>query len=229
MATSQVSNARTWYLSLTAKWCEADGFSDLQQVLAEYVEYFPLHHVLVPERSLHSTVFAILGINDKPSNFDSVNNYATSLFERLHKNTDLVNNIQKAFRKAFRRPLKVIAYNLKCFDNGTTVQFEPNKQLEEFRDSVRPHFESPVKALINNSLLLESLLCNQNKSCGAKFYGSVARSPSRRDAAVLRWKESLPGTTLTFRRIHLLVSDDALTNPLCPGKNDIFIDLVDGN
>ena len=230
-STSQVSNARPWYLSLTAKWVEAEGFSDLKQILVDYMKRFPppSHHVLVPEPSWHSTVFAILKINDKPIDVDSESKYATTLFEHLLTTTDLVDNIRQVFR-----PLQMTAQELKFFNDGTTVQFKSNEQLRGFRDSVRPLFESPVEALINdsvggasNSPFLECLLRHKYKSCGAKFYGSVARSPSSQDKSSPRRTVRLPGTTLTFRRIHLLVSDDALTNPLCPGKNDFFIDPVD--
>lgn len=204
---------RSWFLSLTAIWLEAAGFHELRSALEASLEAHPLagHQILLPVSAWHSTAFAILKITGVRNTEQSGSEHAASLLHKLREEADIVQKIRQVFR-----PFTVTAKERRCFDDSTTVQFVDSPDLESFRKAIRPILEGPVATMVSHSTpscKLESLLYDQNKSQGNRFFGSIARSPFPCDSSFFRWELPLSPISLTFNRIHLLVSDDALTNP----------------
>ncbi len=178
----------------------------------------PVHHNLVPLSSWHSTVFAIVKITGKRPTCESGSEEAENLLRRIGT-SEVVARLCDAYE-----PLTVTSESRKCFDNNTTVQFAPTPGLKEFREKVRRVFEPGLNAILDESkgsFRVESKLDDIWKSQGSSFFGSVGRSLSRSDTDFLRWQCPLSSVSLTFAVIHLLVSDDALTNPRKVGQSDL--------
>jgi hypothetical protein len=124
--------------------------------------------------------------------------------------------LTKAWEETILSGLSLEACKVRVFDNGTTIQFRDNDRLARFRDRARAVLSEPVAKLVAtySSGLIQPMLDDCTKSRGPKAFGSIARSPCRSDKSDLRWEMALDKPVpLTFKRVHLLVSDDALTNP----------------
>lgn len=218
---------RPWYVSVTVVWKELGNFPALRDAIWPFLRRrrLPAHHVAVPCDSWHSTVFAVLRINRVPPEYDTFGDFANQLFKRLRRYPSLKQGLARRLK-----PLKLVAKEFRCHDDGTTVQFRKNDDLKRLRINLRKFFRPHVNRLIGSMVsadgtppVVESLLDHREKSSGNKLYGSFVRSPSRADSSVLRWKKPIrPIVRLRCNRFHLLVSDDALTNPRQPDVNDLL-------
>ena len=199
---------RPWYLSIAAKWSEAEGFGSLKPCLEALLRELPFHHLLIPIDSWHSSLFAVAKFTEFP-NGKAAALHAREIFQELVADPNLVEELQKSFE-----PFSVQPDKLSCFDNGTTVNFHPSNQLTKLRDAFRRALLSPFESVAEDRKGIQSLLQDENKSRGSKFFGSIARSPYPADLSMLRWERSLPELLpLVFRRVYFLVSDEALMNP----------------
>jgi hypothetical protein len=214
--------ARPWYISLTAVW--QDDAENLQKLNALVASVrVPRHHLLIPENCRHCTVVAIMKINGHPVGTENMRDFARRIFEPIRSNSGLVNGLTAEFKFFTAR-----AYEVRCFDNGTVVQFTCDQHLEEFRRHARTFLDAPVSLSVKGHTnseagrsfreergveLVESMLYDPSKNFGTKAFGSIARSPCRSDDSTERWCESLTGVELKFKKIHFLVSDEMLSNP----------------
>ena len=219
---------RPWYLSVTMLWHELDGFNKYQQAIRRTIgedprlRKLPFHHCEVKKTSLHSTIFAILEINlILCSSESSAEELSKEVFREFFKNKDLKKDISKILN-CFA--LEVTPKEIRCYDNNTTIQFCDIPNLEETRTQLRSILQPHVRRVIDLYPSAKSLLSDESKSKGARLFGSIARSPCRSDTSFLRWKCSICSPPLRCEKIHLLVSDDALTN-YRDDQNDIPIDL----
>jgi len=234
--TCAAEGPRPWYVSVTALWCELVNFPALRLAVEAFLESrrLPVHHLAVPPDSWHSTVLEVLRINwfpTKDDRDDTFSSFATSLFTQLRGHPGLEKSLKKALK-----PLTLEAYEVRCHDDGTTVQFKESNDLEELRTCLRELFRRSVTELADSTVskyrtqaagkmhpVVEPLVDSSKKNRGSLFYGSFARSPSRADSSILRWiKQIKPAIPLSCTRYHLLVSDEALTNPRQLGENDLL-------
>lgn len=214
---------RPWYLSLTLVWEDDQaGLSKLNQalrgLLAARQLVCPAHHRLVPRKARHSTAFAILKINRVPCPGMSLRQLARELLMQLAP------TVRVDLAEAWGSGLSLEAHEVRAYDDATAVQFRarPDGCLADFRDRARKILAKQVGELLSAypSGVLESLIYDCTKSRGDNAFGSIARSPCRSDKSDLRWALSLTDpVTLTFTGVHLLTSDDALTNPRTPGED----------
>ena len=220
---------RPWYLSLTLIWQDyAKGFDQLNKALSSHLcgEYtIPGHHQKMPDKSKHCTAFAIARINRSPCADMSRIQFARELLTRLRtSNPKLLDDL----RKAWRPGLELEAYEVQAHADATVVQYRTKDKntLADFRNRVRTILAGPVNELITTypGGIVEPLINHCKKSRGDKAYGSIARSPSKSDSDALRWCMPLePPVTFDFKHIHLLTSDDALTNPRTRNEEDFMI------
>ena len=224
MEITATSKPRPWFISLTAIWRDADGYQKLRRRLESETEYRPAsHHVRVRRSSWHSTVFALAELGPGANANQSASERGAKLLKEL-ATTELCSALSRL------APFDVVADELSCYDSGTAVQFSSDSDLGAMRDCIRKVVKEPVECLLGSPPFatdgIESLCDDQKKSAGPHFYGSIARSPCTLDDSSLRWKRPLsPTVPLHFDRLHLLVSDQALTNPLIRSKTDVLIRL----
>ncbi|MCI0627883.1 MAG: hypothetical protein L0387_40575 [Acidobacteria bacterium] len=117
---------------------------------------------------------------------------------------------------AWGNGLRLEAYEVRAYDDGTAVQFWSDGSLNRFRELARQVLAGPVGELLalHPDGVVESLIFDGNKSRGDNAFGSIARSARRFDKSELRCVVLLPSpVTFTFKQVHLLTSDHALTNP----------------
>jgi hypothetical protein len=89
---------RPWFLSLTAIWIDdSDAFEQLNTVLqkSENAIAYPQHHSPIPLNSRHSTIFAILQINNLPNPNSTLRDFSRNLITLLTAETDIVNNLSQ--------------------------------------------------------------------------------------------------------------------------------------
>ncbi len=203
------TSPRPWFLSLTAKWAEAEGFASLSSGIRGILTNhgLPTHHLPVAESSWHSTIYALLTIEGTQPDGTAPSALAPQLFQELRAAIPFLR------RAAAVLPLAIQPHTLQAFDDGTTIQFEDHSGLAELRAALRPLIEPSVMRAIGAHQATKHLLDNTSKSNGSRIFGSIARSPSRSDGPHLRWRVTLPSLPpLQFRTMHFLVSDDTLTN-----------------
>jgi hypothetical protein len=99
--------------------------------------------------------------------------------------------------------------------------------LSRFRDKARELLAKPILD-IENSLskgTINSLVdADTSKNKGDRAFGSIARSSCRSDKSIERYRVSLQEQIkFNFKHIHLLTSDEALTNPRIPNVEDFII------
>jgi hypothetical protein len=244
--TEQEPQPRLWYLSLNLIWNDdANAVALLDESLTKLKEshefVLPAHHLEVPPEARHSTAFAILQINRSPCKEDSLRQFAGELMAQLAGLVlhDLKKIWKECFSPASGEPgLHLEASDLRVFDGGTTVQFATSEDLARFRDRVRVALAAPVARLVSlyPNGLVEPLLHDCNKSRGSKAWGSIARSPCRSDKSDLRWETKLKSNKkdesnkkdrpikFTFKKVHLVVSDHAMTNPQVPDEEDYSLE-----
>ncbi len=219
---------RPWYISLTALW---------QDDRKRYPQFESLvtrpnspcqpagNHVFIPQSSWHFTVLAIVRINDHPDEFQSMREFAQWVLDPLRINPKLIQALRASFK-----PFTAIVDEVRCFDNGTVLQFECGERLKTFRKQARTLLQTPVSLLVRahaNSAagrrfkkkwgipILQSMLAD-SKNDSSRAFGSIARSPCRDDGSRLRWRKPLKHSDqkkFAFQHVHLLVSNDVLTNP----------------
>jgi hypothetical protein len=202
---------RFWYLSITAIWSEADNFSSLKSCLEGRRQQFdnlPFHHIRIPSECWHSSLFAMAKVTEFPSGTTAAL-HVEEVFQEFLTFTGLVKQLRGCFK-----PFSVQPAKLKCFDSGTTVEFKENYALSALRNRFRCALLRPFESVARNRRGIESLLQDEKKSRGPKFFGSIARSPHRADQSALRWEKDLPDLEpLKFKGAYFLVSDEALMNP----------------
>jgi hypothetical protein len=243
---------RPWYISLTAIWKEAENFDALAKWSRALLRTWALqpsealrragNHVPIPRDSWHFTLLAIMKINGYPGGTQNMRKFAGRIFQPVPSDNALVGDLRAGFK-----PFTAKLDRVRCFDDGTTLEFECGKALEDFRNHARRVLGAPVSSLVSlhtNSEagrrfretwgvpLVESTLDDPNKNYGMRAFGSIARSPFRSDRSVERWHEEFKlndvnekaPPELKFSRIHLLISDEMLTNPRVPEAEDVPIE-----
>src|SRR6266850_2042666 len=231
--------SRPWYVSLTAVWKDdAKNYLRLVDLVkkSEFAYELAGNHIALPHRSRHCTVLAIVKLNGHPSGTQHMREFAARVFEPIRSNGRLIRELRAKF-KSFKS-FTANVYEVRCCDNGLALQFECDQTLEDFRNYARTALNGPVSVLVREHTnsevglrfrkergveLVESILDDPSKNYGLKAFGSMARSACRSDGSTERWRESLTGVAVKFKRIHLLVSDEMLTNPRSPEREDILI------
>lgn len=228
---------RPWYVSVTLLWRELDNFSALRRAIELFRKrrQLPVHHVAVYPESWHSTILAVFQINRVPASNDAFEGFADSLFKQLTDYGELRRGL-----KSTLKPVTFVAHQVRCFDDGTTIQFQDSEDLKQLRTDLRDLFRPYVGALVGSTVsaygtpargglrpIVESLLDHQTKSSGKRLFGSFARSSCRADSSVLRWEEQIRPLQLRCNRFHLLVSDDVLANPRRLDQNDLLFPTTD--
>ena len=236
---------RPWYISLTAVWQDdEENYPKLNKLLTQTIQQDnegndsrrnasvmekprrPGHHVFMPELCRHFTVLAIMKLNGHSHETQSMRQFARCVFKQVRTHDDLPSKL-----RAWFKPFTATVTEVRCYDDGITLQFECGDELEHFRDHARKllkkHVSELVREYTNNAAglrfriesgreLVESILRDPSKNYGTGAFGSVARSPCRFDGSTQRWCVKLRErgkVTLEFKKIHLLVSDEMLTNP----------------
>jgi len=230
---------RPWYISLTAVWDDDSPNNKKLRTLLKKRELgksgkeegkgrraFPLagNHITVPLDCRHFTVLAILKINGHPPGTQFMRDFARQVFEPIRGDNALLGNLRASFESFSSKVDRV-----RCFDDGMTVEFKEDDVLKKFRDQARCILDEPVARIANQHEesefgryfkkqwgveLVESILHDSKKNYGGGAFGSIARSPCRCDRSIERWRKEIDyRITLTFDRIHLLISDEMLTNP----------------
>jgi len=229
---------RPWSVSVTLVWQDSDDFYQLRDALWPFLRpgRLPVHHLEVARESWHSTIFAVLQINRVSRDREPFSQFANDIFTRLRRYQSFEEDLRSKLR-----PLKVVAHEVRCYDDGTTVQFQESSDLEQLRTGLRKFFRRHVSRVVSSTVsaygtpavggmrpIVESLLDDAKKSWGRTLFGSIARSPCRADSLRhsngLRWIEKIKPkpVTLQCNRFHLLVSDAALTNPRQLNENDLL-------
>jgi hypothetical protein len=217
--------SRPWFLSLTGIWSDdADAVAQLNLALTalEPSAPYPHHQFAVRHEARHLTILAILRINDIPSPTPSFRDFSRHLISSITAEPGLLNRLTKQFGAG----LVLDAYEIRAFDSGTAVQFQGTSQLGDFRDNAREILTEPVSRLVAAypDGTIDPLVDDPIKSRGERAFGSIARSPSRSDPPAERFRVSLdPPVKFNFRRIHLLTSDEFLTNPRLLDAEDFII------
>ncbi len=215
---------RPWFLSLSALWADdAQGNDLLVGALRQlgFPSLLPYHHIEVRNEARHLTVFAILRINATPHTGYTLRDYARDILSTLSEDSALLARLNDAFRQ-----LTLEADQVRVSDSGTTVQFRGNTALAELRAALGALLEDRVANLVETHPegLLTSLVNDPHKSCGDHAFASIARSPLRWESRSELWSLPIePPVTFTFRRIHLVTSDEALSNPRLVGIEDLPI------
>jgi hypothetical protein len=216
---------RPWYISLSAIWNDdqkANGQLDKYISSLKKSSFLPYHHIEIDSVSRHSTILAILRINDIFSKECPFKDFSRRLITSLTSESSLVNRLTELLGSG----LLLYAYEIRVFDIGTTIQFKCDTQLSTFRESSRALFLPLVKKLIDNYPvgIIESILDDTNKNQGNHAYGSIARSPNRNDSSKERFHIKIEQPiTFKFNRLHLLTSDESLNNPREPGFDDFIV------
>ncbi len=216
---------RPWYISLTAILNDdTKATTKLEKVLSEMdiSSIYPQHHIEVNSIARHLTILALLRINTLPSSFTNYCEFSRCLFSSLI--TD--DHVLKLITNYFGFGLSLDAYELRIFDSGTVIQFRGNQELASFREVAKVALLKPVTKLVNSfpEGTTESLIDDPVKNVGNHAFGSIARSPTLSEIHIERYRKTLKReVNFNFRYIHLLVSDDALTNPRIINTDDIII------
>jgi hypothetical protein len=223
---------RPWYISLTGVWQDdAANYPKLDALVAgQGAACQPAgNHSLIPQHCRHFTVLAIMRLNGHPHGTQNIRDFAGRVFEPIRNNPVLLDDLRAGF-KSFTANLD----GVRCCDNGTALQFECGDRLRDFRNHARAVLDAPVSVLVRRHTnseagrrfrkesglrLIESILDDPNKNYGTRAFGSIARSPCRSDGSTERWRGQLDGVGLIFRNIHLLISDEMLTNPRGPEED----------
>jgi len=215
---------RPWFISISALWSDDNNaFDRLNNELSDLniSNIIPYHQIQVPEIVRHFTVFAILKINGTPCTSTSFREFSKELFSLI-----VSPRIVQELTRLFSTGLDVEAYEVRSYDDATTIQFRTNGQLQTFRDNARHLFSEEVSKLVFRypDKLVESLLEDCGKSRGDHAFGSISRSPSPIDISIERWRMDINiPIKFEFRKIHILTSDQGLTNPRKQGEEDIYI------
>ena len=201
---------RPWSLSITAKWHDAKNFDQLEKQLHKLKIDHPLpyYHLPIPHESQHSTLLAVAEICEFPTGKSAADHAEDIFSDFLLADPKLEKKLNKAFK-----PFTVQPARLKCYDDNTTIEFGENEEVKKLRDALRRILLDVFTAVARDRKGILSLLQDENKSRGKKFFGSIARSAHPSDLTQLRWVEPLPDApALNFEEVHFLVSDEGLTN-----------------
>jgi hypothetical protein len=227
---------RPWFLSITALWSEADGFTRLREILRDLADTVPAHQLAIPESIWHHTAFAVARFNAMPVGSTAESFVENFLSDLLSKEADLLGRLSSGFSAYGMEAHEVIAW-----DSATSVQLRPLcSGLHDFRASAAKLLSSPVAALcsrVNATLgtsysnfspgapIAESLTGDPKKSVGALASGSIARSPFPNEASVPRWRCPLGPVPLWIHSMRLVVSDQVLSNPAARRKSNQIVAL----
>lgn len=216
---------RPWYISLTAVWQDDTGNYPKLRGLVSNAEAYPpaCNHVPIADHCRHFTVLAIMRLNGFPEGTRDFREFAGRVFEPIRSNNALLGKLCAGFKR-----FTANVYEVRCFDNAMALQFEGGKPLKEFRDYARTALDAAVSVLVRRHTssetgrrfrenkgvsIVESILDDPKKNYGTRAFGSIARSPCRSDGSTERWRMELDGACLKFEHVHLLVSDETLSNP----------------
>lgn len=234
---------RPWFISLALLWSDdVCGMYELGRAI-EYAQkeaplekrlIIPPNHTWIPELVWHSTAFAVVEINHQPNEDSPQREFAREIFKQV-ATLPRLRKLAKAWTKAFPNGLQLEAFSVWVHDDGTVVQFRQKQQsethrfnspLEHFRDTSYRLLSRRVSTLVGSypATKLKQLIRHPYKSAGSRVYGSIARSPCRSDRADLRYAvEIKPSVDFTFTHAHLVVSDEALTNPRTLAEDEYLI------
>ena len=212
----QLKRPRPWFLSLTALWSDderaSQALDEALSLLDKQGVFFPAHHIQVRREIRHITLFAIAKITNSPCSDMPLREFAKELLAQLVITPELIRGLTDSLGTG----IALDAYELRSYDDATVVQFQSEDTLGEFRDNARTLLADPIDTLRRRypDTLIEPLIHDCAKSRGTHAFGSVARSPSRSDLSALRWQRRFDKPiSFRFKRIHLLTSDHALSNP----------------
>jgi len=204
---------RPWYLSITAVWSDANNcksFESLKSCIKKLCSDlpFPFHHIPIPSKYWDSSVLAIAKFSESQSG-KSATVQAEEVFHGFLSSENLIKHLRKDFTT-----FSVTPRQLRCYDDGTTVQFYDNPALTELRERLKPALIRAFDHVARDRSGIQSLLQDEKKSRGPRFFGSIARSPHPEDQSVLRWEKELPKLKpMKFNGAYFVVSDEAFMNP----------------
>ena len=206
-----MSEPRPWYLSITARFRDAAGHADLKQVIEGTVDgYVPGHHLRLAESAWHFTVLAIarLSIRSPSRAADD------AALETLRRTVAARSGIPEFLERSFEG-FSMEAYEVRAYDTTTSVQLRSrDDRLTRFRDSARAEFQQlDLPSLSTEETSVSSILTDTWKNHGGNAFGAVARASGRDEATVLRYSLPVPPVRLEFDTVHLVCSDETLTNP----------------
>ncbi len=228
MYTNSTIIARPWFIAVTAPLFYAVGFEQLRITLSKELDLnkiIPGHQILMNENIRHATVLILARINAWDSIPYTAEDYASHLLTNL---LEALPDLSARTRDVFE-PVELEAYELVCFDVSTTIQFrEINGTLSRIRLKLKTILEKPLHELCSNQnqtdfamywaektgkTLIEPLLNDMHRNSGGNCFASVARSPNPNELTCVRWRRILKPIKLTFQNLHLVYSDEMLTNP----------------
>lgn len=216
---------RPWFVSLTAIWDDdKEAYDGLIQALNSFdapIPY-PYHQVEVHQLARHLTAFAIMRTNESPCPSLSSFEFAAEVFTLPTAEPGLSDNL----RSQFCDHLRLKAYEIRSYDDATAVQPSNSGHLLSLRSAVRAILSDAVPRLIARfaDRLIDSMPGHCTKSRGDHAFGSIWWSPLPSDLSIERWRGPFDAPIhFAFRNIHLLTSDEGLTNPRIVGEYDLII------
>ena len=220
---------RPWYVSLAAVWQDDEEHClQLEDLVTRPDSSCQVasNHLLIPTHCRHFTVLAVIRINGHPHDFQSMREFARWVLDPIRGNFSLFESLCATFK-----PFTATVDKVRHFDNGIVLQFECGGLLKAFRNKARALLKIPASLIVRAHAhsgagrrfqkewgipILESMLDDPKDNYGRRAFGSMTRSLRRENRSIQRWNESLHArdrTQLIFEHIHLLVSDEMLSNP----------------
>ena len=197
---------RPWYISFTAIWHQAQGFKELRSICRDLLDKIPFHHLPVKEEYWHFTVLPLLRANSCPSGTPA-EEFIFGLLKRLD-----IGSLNKTINLP---PLSVYAYQAIAFNSGTSIQFRGvGDCLSKLRDTFRDLAKARIATLVAECEgIISELDPPTKKNKGNETYGSLARALTPESNSI-RWRREIePQAILRFEKVHLVVSDEYLSNP----------------
>lgn len=206
-----MTESRPWYLSITARFRDAAGHADLKQVIESTVDsYLPSHHLRIAESAWHFTVLAIARLSIR----NSARAADDAALETLQRAITARSEIPAVLQRSFEG-FSMEVYEVRAYDTTTSVQLRSrDDRLARFRDNACAEFQQlDLPSLSTGDTIVSSILSDTWKNRGGNAFGAVARASGRDEATVLRYSLPVPPVRLEFDTVHLVCSDETLTNP----------------
>jgi len=209
---------RPWYLSLTLRWDDAEDDRQvplLGTVAGMALQMKAAHHLDVAPKSRHSTLMPLVKVISFPEGWDAEC--------WMKQGLDEVNGALGPLQEK-HGPVDLKFEEVRGYDNRTVLNFCGGGRLSEIRAELWTRLWEVTCKVADRLGGTSELRGSGSKCTGPRIWGSVARSPSRGDSSALCWLsqsellasrfEEWVGEKVRFSQAWLLVSDEALSNPL---------------
>jgi hypothetical protein len=183
---------------------------------------FPHHHIAVDRRARHLTVLVLMRFPASIAQTGPLDEVAKEVFFSM----SIDNTTTCELGSLMVDGIDLDAYEIRSYDSATAIQFRGDGRLAKFREVGRKILAPIVEGSLSlfPDGMIEPMIHGSQKNFGDLAYGSIARSPLPGELDCERWRRAISNPVrFRFTRIHLLVSDEALTNPRTEGLDDLVI------